>query len=521
MSMSGKPRIRSATHLCLVLAVGAVAAALPAAMVQADDTQFVKYYTVTSSYQGSPENLSEIATRFLGASARSIDIFNLNAGRKQADGGAVSDPATLHPGWQLVLPWDAVGGGVQNGSIPGPAATPTPAAGATPTTAAGNPATPATGQPAVQPSAATKPATSVQCAATVASSSQPDWAALRLAADQAWPRSRGRGELVAVIDSGVDGSLPQLTGHVSVGADIVSGTGRGDIDCLGSGTSMAGVIAAQPSKGNSLIGIAPDATIMPVRVVTTTPKAKPADEATAIEVAVSAGATVIALGSYIDTNETQVARAITAAVSHDVVVVAGAALGSAPVNPDAKVPAGGTLRVGGVGVDGQRAANYRAGGVDVVAPGVNITSLAVTGTGVVAWSGTQYAVAFVAGEAALVRAAYPDLTAAQVVHRIESTADKMGEAAPDTGYGWGLINPGASVTKTIAGEAHQVVPGARNASNIIGSPMSGGRLALLVVISLVALAAAILLVFRIRRLLRADPDEDNEPVAQVRVDRGR
>src|SRR5258705_11566744 len=72
-------------------------------------SDYVKYYVVAASYHGQPENLGEIATRFLGTSARAQDIFSLNGGRAQPNGGTLSDPDRLNEGWGLVLPWDAVG----------------------------------------------------------------------------------------------------------------------------------------------------------------------------------------------------------------------------------------------------------------------------------------------------------------------------------------------------------------------------------------------------------------------------
>src|SRR5260221_3897345 len=78
----------------------------------------VKYYVVAAAYQGKPENLQEIAGRFLGSTARSQEIFDLNVGVLQPDGGKLTDPAVLHAGWDLVLPWDAVGAGVHYGLLP-------------------------------------------------------------------------------------------------------------------------------------------------------------------------------------------------------------------------------------------------------------------------------------------------------------------------------------------------------------------------------------------------------------------
>jgi membrane-anchored mycosin MYCP len=106
-------------------AAGSVSAEASAAAPAASPA-YEKYYIVAASYHGKPENLAEIAGRFLGSAARSTQIFDLNAGVLQPDGGKLTNPAVLDPGWVLVLPWDAVGAGVQYG-LPPSAATPAPA----------------------------------------------------------------------------------------------------------------------------------------------------------------------------------------------------------------------------------------------------------------------------------------------------------------------------------------------------------------------------------------------------------
>jgi hypothetical protein len=476
------------------------------------DQEYVKYYTVTSKQQGKPESLTEISDRLLGDSARSAEMFNLNSGRKQPDGGRLTDPNRLAAGWMLVLPWDAYGAGVQYGVLPAKSprsSQPKPATGneRPGTTGSTSQNTPGkkTAKAGTKTKGKSKKTQAGQCASTAASSSRSDWASLRLAADQAWPQSRAKGQLVAIVDSGVDGSLPQLAGHVAVGTDIVGGSGRGDTDCLGSGTAMAGLIVAQPGQGSGVTGMAPDATVMPVRITAKDGKVRASDSAAGISAAVSEGATVVALGSHVDLNDPEVAQAATEAADKGVVVVAAAALASVPVNPKAEVGPG-VIRVGGVGVDGQAADGYRSGGVHVVAPGVNVSSVGITGTGAVAGSGSNYAVAFVAGEAALVRSAYPDLSAEQVAHRIQVTADKMRDVQPDGKYGWGLINPANSVTKVLPEEA---VPNAGDRKAMkLGEP-ANGRSALLIIVALVAAAAAVLLVLRIRKMLLDNDDEDD------------
>ncbi|MEU4339280.1 S8 family serine peptidase [Micromonospora lupini] len=503
----------------------------PSVSLSADE--FVKFYTVRPVDQGRAESLSEISERLLGASARALEVFHLNVGRRQPNGSKLTDPLQLRAGWLLVLPWDAVGDGIQHGVLPtGPAgsgststAPPTrPSKPATPSTPhppapaptrpsapapvrpsapappkpPADPARPGPGSPSV-PTAPTTAAAPTQNAGSTAATTPPaprpsatagtaptpgvktpsarersectssaplrpesHWAYDRLPADQAWGRTRGEGVLVAVIDSGVDAKAPQLNGRVAVGADIPSGGGQGDSDCLGSGTAMAGIVAAAPAEpaagsAGGMSGLAPAATILPLRVANDTARTKPGDAATAIEVAVSAGARVVTLGAYVDLTDPTVLAAVKSALAHDVVVVAPAP--TAGAKPASVPELDGLLLVGGVGPDGQPAGNYPSDTVDVTAPGIDVASLATSGSGTRASSGSQYAAAFVAGAVTLVRSAYPDLSAAQVVRRIEATAERAGHDSPDPAVGWGMINPNAAVSMVLAAETPAVTTG--------------------------------------------------------------
>ncbi|MEV4759984.1 S8 family serine peptidase [Micromonospora sp. NPDC049559] len=503
----------------------------PASPVAGDER--VKFYTVAEAGQSRPESLTDIAGRLLGATGRAQEIYHLNAGRRQADGGVLTDSTQLRAGWTLVLPWDAVGDGVRYGLLPSkpastspsrreaasspfapvapvpapsrrPAAPPTttaprrPGAGTPRTSAPTDPAPPTVGPslpagggqappPADrQPDRGRKPKPD-SCTVSASSRAESRWAYDRMAVDQAWGRTQGEGVLVAVIDSGVDGDAPELSGRVAIGADIPTGSGRGNSDCLGSGTAMAGIVAASPvgsaGEAGRMTGLAPAATILPVRVVNQTPRTtEPGDAATAIEVAASAGARVVALGAYVDLTAPAVRDAVQAALSHDVVVVAPAP--TVPVAGDKAAPPSkpeGLLLVGGVGPDGQPAANYRPETVDVLAPGIDVASLGVGATETRANSGSQYAAAFVAGAATLVRSAYPNLSAAQVVHRIKATAERAGQDGPDPVVGWGMINPNAAVSMVLAGETAAAASGGTGSS-----PLRALTIGLVVVTGLAA-----------------------------------
>jgi len=513
-----------ASVLLAIFAVMAVIAAAgrASAAQSAAGSSYVKYYVVAAAYQDKPENLAEIAGRFLGSTARSQEIFDLNAGVPQGDGGKLTDPAVLHAGWVLVLPWDAVGAGVHYGLPPKaapvvpkpppihPAQAPLPIPPVKPAPAQPPPAPPppAKAPPAKANPAKAHPAKPAQrpvgaCAGTPSSTgnSQDQWAMLRVAPQHAWRYSRGAGVMVAIVDSGVDASVPELAGRVTVGDDIIAGTGRGNTDCLGSGTAMAGILAARSAAAGGAVGMAPDATVMPVRVAPTKAAVSAADQASAIEVAVSAGAKVIALGGYIDPALPAVASAIELAAARGAVVIAAAPSASrTPAASGGAATSPGVIWVGAININGAAAGNYQPGAVDVVAPGVDVTGLGITGTGQFQGSGAQYAVAFAAGEAALVRARYPNLTVAQVVRRIEATADRMGSAVPDATFGWGLIDPGVAVTRVIADEGRG--PGPAIALPAPSHGWSSLRTRALMITIVLALVLVVLLALRIRRMVR-------------------
>ncbi|GGK95851.1 hypothetical protein GCM10012284_32510 [Mangrovihabitans endophyticus] len=339
------------------------------------------YYTVAPAYQGAPENLWEVAARFLGDADRAGEILDLNSGRVQPDGGRLADPGRLHEGWHLVLPWDAVGNALHDGPLP----------------AAGE--------------------VSSDCARDAEVPAAASWGQDLLGPSRAWSVTDGSGVKVAVVGSGVDGTAPGLAGRVMAGVDVASGTGRGDTGCAGPGTALAGIIAGDDGAGGKTFGVAPGSRIVPVKVGSD-------DEspdnlaATGVDVAVAAGASVILLGA--DPTDSEMRAAVNDAVSRDVVVVLPASAGAAPGD--------GLLRVGEVAENGRAADDYPSDAVDVLAPGVGIATVGGTG------SGAEYAAAFVAGTAALVRAAHPELHAAEAARQVLATTARE------------VVNPVAAVT---------------------------------------------------------------------------
>ncbi|MGW2721541.1 type VII secretion-associated serine protease mycosin [Streptomyces sp. NPDC001492] len=273
-----------------------------------------------------------------------------------------------------------------------------------------------------------------------------------------WAKSQGQGVTVAVVDSGVDASHPDLTGQVLEGKDFTGG-GNAQEDTLGHGTAMASIIAGHGhGAGNSsgVMGLAPKAKILPLRTLRKQ-NDRNLDETwgAAVRYAVDQGAKVINLSFANDGGKTLSAgrEAIAYAQAHDVVVVAGAGNdGFSSVSEPAALP--GVVSVGAVDKKANRWEDSNTGkGLALTAPGVDIVSAdPEQSNGYGRNDGTSDATAFVSGAAALVRAKYPDLTAGQVINRLIKSATfahHAGLKAPDEEYGYGIVRPYSALTMNI------------------------------------------------------------------------
>lgn len=345
------------------------------------------------------------------------------------------------------------------------------------------------------------PNTVCQLPATSSYTGRP-WAQARLDFERAWPLTTGGGIKVAVVDTGVDARQPALSGHVLPGIDEVNGN-HADTDCDGHGTLVAGIIGAKRRTGIDFAGVAPDVTILPVRQADNHADGTTDHLAAAIRDAVDDGAQVINVSIVAPTPTRALVAAVKYALAQKVVIVAAAGndaqQGDQPQYP-AALP--GVLSVGAIGADGQPASFSSTGSpVSVVAPGAGIVGPGAGGTGFVSNQGTSFAAPYVTGVVALVRAYLPHLTPAQIVHRIEATADHPAGALPDRHWGWGVVNPYAALTAVLPEEggakAVAQAPGQarpqpvravrdRTAETALG--LAGGGAALAVLLPMVAVA---------------------------------
>ncbi|MGW9451303.1 type VII secretion-associated serine protease mycosin [Streptomyces sp. NPDC055632] len=286
------------------------------------------------------------------------------------------------------------------------------------------------------------------------------WPLQRVLLDELWQDTKGKGVRIAVIDTGVDDVNPQLRTAVDAKAgkdylkpdkknpssgDEKRGKTDGTVDEVGHGTKVAGIIAARPRKGTGFVGLAPEATIIPIRQNDEKNSGKTDTMAEAIDWAVAKKAHVINISQ--DTTqalspESTLARAVANAISKGVVVVASAGNDGMDGALKNTYPAAfpGVLAVASSDRNNERAAFSQSGTfVGVAAPGVDIVST-VPGGGQCVDNGTSFSAPYVAGVAALLRAKYPKWTPAQVVARIEQTAVRSVNGH-DNHVGWGVVDP--------------------------------------------------------------------------------
>ncbi|MDO0931700.1 type VII secretion-associated serine protease mycosin [Streptomyces sp. DG2A-72] len=288
------------------------------------------------------------------------------------------------------------------------------------------------------------------------------WALEAMHTDEAWQTTKGEGVTVAVLDTGVESDHPDLTGNVLEGKDMIGfGADRGDRAWARHGTAMAGIIAGHGhgvGNGDGVMGIAPEAKILPVRVIledgdSARGKARNTRGnalAEGIRWAADHGADVINLSLGDDSKsahpEPAEDEAVQYALKKGSVVVASAGNGGDKgdhISYPAAYP--GVIAATAVDRYGTRAAfSTRRWYATVSAPGVDIVIADPDRKYYEGW-GTSAAAAFVSGAVALVKAAHPGLTPAQIKKLLEDTARNAPASGRDDSRGYGLVDPVAAI----------------------------------------------------------------------------
>ena len=270
----------------------------------------------------------------------------------------------------------------------------------------------------------------------------------------AWPIARGRGVLVALLDTGVAQTLGRpggpLAGRLIQGANLAGDTDPhlgGLLDCDGQGTGDAALLAATDTERLVLPGVAPDARVLSIRVqADSTVGPRTAAVVAGMSAAIAARAGVIVVTEPCPPSPA-LAAVIRRAVHAGIVVVAAVRDPSSGTASSATYPAGypGVVAVGAAPSSAGTTASSTGTQVDLVAPGSQLAVLTAAGHGYTTGSGNARAAALVAATAALVRSAYPQLTLAEVTSRLEYSAEHADGAIPDRTVGWGTVNPYAAL----------------------------------------------------------------------------
>ncbi|MFG3582354.1 type VII secretion-associated serine protease mycosin [Micromonospora chersina] len=277
------------------------------------------------------------------------------------------------------------------------------------------------------------------------------WYLDELRIDQVHRLSTGRGVTVAVVDSGVDATHPELAGQVLPGRRSYGAAGDGRSDVDGHGTHMAGIIAAKNAGSDGVTGVAPGVRILPIKTKPGDGEISEAASAQGIRMAVDGGAKVINL-SYgaVGAASADEESAIKYALDRDVVVVAAAgntAKGEVDVTSPANVR--GVIAVTGTTRGGRFWSGSAQGPEAVVAAPGDAIYNAGPDRGYGWGDGTSDATAIVSGVAALIRSKYPDLSAPNVINRIIRTARDAGPPGRDPQYGFGRIDALAALTAKV------------------------------------------------------------------------
>lgn len=268
----------------------------------------------------------------------------------------------------------------------------------------------------------------------------------------AWEYAQGAGVTVAVIDSGVDATHRDLQGQVLPGLDLVDSEGDGDTDLVGHGTTVSALIAGRGDDTAGVVGIAPKAKILPVRVLDRENRYDDAlIVAKGVRWAVDHGARVVNLSLGGNGSSPALAAALDYAFARDVVVVACTGNASASTTGGVWYPARepGVLAVAGMERDGEALWQGSITGKETVVTAPATQLLGARPGGYWRVQGTSFAAPMVSGTAALIRSRWPTMSAGEVVNRIIRTAKDRGPAGHDAQYGYGMVDPTNALTAEI------------------------------------------------------------------------
>ena len=272
-----------------------------------------------------------------------------------------------------------------------------------------------------------------------------EWHLQTIQAPTAWDSSLGTGVTIAILDSGVDGTHPDLKGKLVPGWNFYD-RNADTSDVFGHGTKVAGSAAATSNNATGVTGVAWNAKIMPVRISDTAGYAFYSTIAEGIYWAADNGAKVVNV-SYAVHGSASVQTAANYLKTKGGLLINSAGNSGAL---DATLANSAMISVSATAIGDVRASWSSYGDyVDVSAPGVGIWTT-VRGGGYAAVSGTSFSSPITAGVVALMMSANPALKPTELENILKTTALDLGSAGADREFGAGRINAAAAVQKALS-----------------------------------------------------------------------
>jgi subtilisin family serine protease len=270
-----------------------------------------------------------------------------------------------------------------------------------------------------------------------------EWHLSKMGATTAWNDSIGSGVTIAVLDSGVDPTHPDLAAKFVAGYNFFDNN-TNTADVYGHGTKAAGTAAAITNNGAGVSSVAWNAKIMPIRVTGTDGWATISGLANGTTWAADHGARVISMSFQNPSDSASVLSAASYARSKGAVVI-GAAGNTGAYDATA---ASDQMIIVGATDSADNVASWSSYGpsVDLAAPGVGLYTT-TNGGGYATWSGTSAATPVVSGVVALLFGANPSLKPSDIDSILKSTAVDFGAPGRDDYYGAGRIDAAAAVLK--------------------------------------------------------------------------
>lgn len=303
-----------------------------------------------------------------------------------------------------------------------------------------------------------------------------EWHLSRIGTAAAWDRSVGAGVTIAIIDSGVDASHPDLSGRVLPGWNFYANSADTS-DQFGHGTAVAGTAAASMNNGVGVAGVAGGARILPVRISDASGNTTWSALAQGIVYAADSGARV----ANISYQQLPGSSTIQSAAQYmkdkgGLVVVCAGNTGTDPgyAFTSTMIPVSATTSADAI-------ASWSSYGryVAVAAPG-DLIWTTNKGGGYGQWWGTSFASPVTAGTVALMMAARPDLPNTTIEALLFSSATDLGTAGRDDRYGYGRIDASAALTAVVSAVAPVVDSTAPSVA--VTTPVGGSAVAGLVAV---------------------------------------